>query len=81
MPLYVNDDEADSLAKDLQRVLKTRTKAAAVRIALQNELARAKKTIPLRHRIAKIQADVRDMGPTDSAFDIKAFTDKMWGDA
>ena len=79
MPLFIRDDEVDALAGEVQKLTKARTKTEAVRRALQNELARTRKMLPLRERLARAKALADAMGPSDPTFDMKAFTDEMWG--
>ncbi|WP_404406725.1 type II toxin-antitoxin system VapB family antitoxin [Pelagibacterium halotolerans] len=79
MPLYVRDDEVDALAVELQKLTKARNKTEAVRQALKHEIGRAKADIPLRERLEAAKAIVRNIGPTDPDFDMKAYTDEMWG--
>lgn len=69
----------DALAKQVQQVIKAPNKTEAVRIALRNELERAKQAIPLKERIKQIQDDVRAMGSDDPSLDMKKFTDEQWG--
>jgi antitoxin VapB len=80
MPLYIKDDEVDALAAELQSISGARSKTEAVRTALQNEIKRKRKEIPLAERIAKLQQRVAAMGPSDPNFDMKKFSDEMWGD-
>lgn len=83
MPLYIRDDEVDALAVKLQQALQTLTKTEAVRIALQHELDRQTERIPPSKRIADLLAKSREMGfapGTSDDFDMKAFTDEMWGE-
>lgn len=80
MALFIRDDRVDALATELQRVTKAPSKKEAVRIALQNELGRARRLTPLVDRLAKAQAMIAAMGPSDPEFDMKAFTDEMWDD-
>lgn len=79
MPLYIRDDAVDRLAKQVQQAVDAPNKTEAVRRALLNELERARKAIPLKDRIKKIQDDVRAMGPDDPDFEMKKFTDEQWG--
>ena len=79
MPLFIRDAEVDALADEVQKLTKARTKTEAVRRALQNELARTRKALPLRDRLARAKALADAMGPSDPAFNMKAFTDEMWG--
>ena len=81
MALYIRDAEVDALAAEVQRLTRAPTKTEAVRRALQHELARARKTLPLRNRMERAKALADAMGPSGAAFDMKAFTDEMWGDS
>jgi len=80
MALYIRDVEVDALAAEVQKMTKAPTKTEAVRRALQRELALARKALPLRERLGRAKALADAMGPSNSGFDMKAFTDKMWGD-
>lgn len=80
MALYIRDAEVDALAAEVQKLTSARTKTEAVRRALQHELALARKALPLRDRLDRARALADAMGPSDAAFDMKAFTDEMWGD-
>ncbi|MBN9244581.1 MAG: type II toxin-antitoxin system VapB family antitoxin [Mesorhizobium sp.] len=80
MALFIRDDAVDRLAAEVQKALKTPTKKEAVRRALQNELERAKGRKPLAEFIAEAQAMIDALGPGDPDFDMKKFTDEMWGD-
>ncbi|TIP10676.1 type II toxin-antitoxin system VapB family antitoxin [Mesorhizobium sp.] len=80
MPLYVRDDDVDALAVELQNLTKARSKTEAVRLALQHEIERSRASIPLRDRIAKLQERAAAIGLPNPNFDMKKFTDEMWGD-
>ena len=80
MSLYIRDNDVDALAKEVQKVIKAPNKTEAVRIALRNELERAKQVMPLKERVKKYQAAARALGPDNPNFDMKKFTDEMWGD-
>lgn len=80
MPLYIRDDEVDALAEKVQAMTGARTKTEAVRLALQHEIERNRKKTPLRDRLAVAKAMARQLGPGDPSFDMKKFTDEMWGD-
>jgi len=80
MPLFIRDDAVDHLAAEVQKALKTTTKKEAVRLALQHELERARRQRPLTEVVADLQARVAALGPGDPDFDMKRFTDEMWGD-
>lgn len=81
MALIIRDAEVDALAEEVRKLTKAKTKTEAVRQALQAQLAEARRALPLRDRLAcaKVLADA--MGPSDPHFDLKTFTDEMWGDA
>lgn len=80
MPLYVRDNDVDALAVELQKLTKARSKTEAVRLALQHEIERSRASIPLRDRIAKLQERAAAIGLPNPNFDMKKFTDDMWGD-
>ena len=80
MPLYIKDNEVDALAAELQSVSGARSKTEAVRTALQNEIKRKRKEIPLIERIKEIQDRVAALGPGDPDFDMKKFSDDLSGD-
>jgi antitoxin VapB len=80
MALYIRDNDVDALAKRVQQVIKAPNKTEAVRAALLNELERAKQAIPLKERVKKYQEAARALGPGNPNFDMKKFTDEMWGD-
>jgi antitoxin VapB len=79
-PLYVRDDEVLALATELQRLKKLSSKTEAVRTALRNEIERVNCEKPLHERLAKAIALAQSIGPYDADFDMKKFTDEMWGD-
>jgi len=79
MSLYIRDHDVDALAVKVQQLTKAPNKTEAVRRALQNELARAQESIPLKDRVKKIQDRVRSrMGPLEPDFNVKEFMDEMW---
>lgn len=80
MPLYIRDNEVDALAAELQAVSGAQSKTEAVRAALQHELQRHRAKVPLRERLAKLQARAAELGLPNRDFDMKRFTDSMWGD-
>ncbi|WEZ83885.1 type II toxin-antitoxin system VapB family antitoxin [Rhizobium sp. 32-5/1] len=79
MPLYVRDDSVNDLAAEAQRVLKTRTKTEAIRIALERVIAAEENRPPLMERLKKLQDRFAAFGPRDPNFDQKAYLDEMWG--
>ncbi|RDJ27098.1 histidinol dehydrogenase [Bosea caraganae] len=88
MPLYIRDDEVDALAVKVQELTKSRTKTAAVRLALEHELQHLNAALPPSTRFDKaiamvdaIRAEVAAQGLSGTNdFDMKAFTDEMWGE-
>jgi len=81
MPLYIRDDEVDSLAAELQAATGAPTKTEAVREALRNELRRAREKEPLIDRVRRIQARARQqLGPPNPDFDFRKFREELWGD-
>jgi antitoxin VapB len=79
MPLYIRDQAVDQLADRVQKATGARTKTDAVRIALEHELDRATARMTFDERNAKVMAMADALGATDPKFDMKAFTDEMWG--
>ncbi|KXF78929.1 histidinol dehydrogenase [Paramesorhizobium deserti] len=80
MPLFIRDDEVAAMAEELARLTKTRSKTEAVRMALQHELDRTRAHVPLRDRLARIHEKAARIGLPNPTFDMKAYTDEMWGD-
>jgi antitoxin VapB len=81
MALFISDAEVDALAEELRRLTNAGTKTEAVRWALLTQLATVRRTLLLRDRLARSRALADAMGPSDPAFDMKAYTDEMWGGA
>jgi antitoxin VapB len=80
MPLYIRDDEVDALAVELKKLTRARSKTEAVRSALRHEIERNRGSVPLRDRLAKLQAKARRIGLPNPDFNMKKFSDEMWGD-
>lgn len=80
MPLYIRDNEVDALATKLQSAMNAPSKTEAVRTALRNELERNRAKVPLIERIKVLQERFKKLGPPDPNFDMKKFTDEMWGE-
>ncbi len=79
MALYIKGDEIDALAAAVQQATGLRTKSDAVKRALENELERAQAGVPLSQRLAAAKQLARKIGKPNPDFDMKAFTDDMWG--
>ncbi|MBV8189410.1 MAG: type II toxin-antitoxin system VapB family antitoxin [Alphaproteobacteria bacterium] len=80
MALFIRDPEVEALAEEVRRITNAKTKTEAVRRALQVQLADARRAMPLRERLARSKALADAIGPSDPAFDMKSFTDDMWGE-
>ncbi|HWI87462.1 MAG TPA: type II toxin-antitoxin system VapB family antitoxin [Sphingomonas sp.] len=81
MPLFIRDARVDALAEEVRRITHAKSKTEAVRQALQARLTEARKALPAKDRLARAKALADAMGPSDPRFDMKAYTDEMWGDA
>lgn len=81
MALFIRDAEVDALAEEVRKLTKARTKTEAVRQALQTQLAQARQALPVKDRLARSKALADAMGPSDPTFDMKAYSDEMWGEA
>ena len=79
MALFIRDAEVDALAEQVRKLTKAKTKTEAVRRALQAQLAAARDALPLRERLERSKALADAMGPGAPDFDMKAYTDEMWG--
>ena len=80
MPLYIRDDAVDVLAEQVKQATGAQSKTEAVRKALLAQLQAAMQKKPLLERIRDIQDMADEIGPVDPDFDLKKFTDDMWGD-
>lgn len=80
MPLFIKDDAVDDLAKQYQKLIGADTKTEAVRDSLRKSLEALKQEKTLTERIAAIQDKADALGPSDPDFNLKKFTDEMWGD-
>ena len=80
MPLYIRDDEVDRLAAVVQKLTGAATKTEAVKAALKHEIENVRNRVPLSKRLEAAKEIARSIGPRDPAFDMKSFTDEMWGD-
>ncbi len=79
MPLFIRDDDVSAMAEELTRLTRARNKTEAVRTALKHELERARALVPLRDRLGKIHEKAAKIGLPNPGFDMKAYSDKMWG--
>lgn len=80
MPLFIRDDDVTAMAEKLAKLTKV-SKTDAVRAALRHELERTRSSVPLRERLAVIHEKAAKIGLPNPGFDMKAYTDEMWGDA
>ncbi|AZN98860.1 histidinol dehydrogenase [Mesorhizobium sp. M9A.F.Ca.ET.002.03.1.2] len=81
MALFIRDAEVDALAEEVRKLTKAKTKTEAVRQALRTQLAQARRMLPVNERLARSKALADAMGLSNPAFDMKAYTDEMWGEA
>jgi hypothetical protein len=69
------------MVNELKTLLGT-SKTEAVRRALMESIRRAKQSKKPSERLAPVIAAAQKLpGETDPVFDMKEFTDEMWGDA
>lgn len=81
MPLYIRDDKVDALAEQVMRLTGAKTKTDAVREALQAALDSKLNETSIIDKIKPLQDRVAELGAVDPHFDMKKFSDEMWGDA
>jgi antitoxin VapB len=81
MALFIRNPEVHALAEEVRRLTNAKTKTEAVRRALEAPLAQARRAAPLEDRLARSKALADALGTSDPSFDMKAFTDEMWGKA
>jgi antitoxin VapB len=79
MPLNIRNEIVNQLAEQLAARRQV-NKTEAVRIALQNELRRLDKAVPLRDRVRLLQERVLSRPATGMEAD-KAFYDELSGNA
>ena len=80
MPLYIRDDKVDALAEQVMRITGAKTKTDAVREALQAALDAKLKQTSIFDKIKPLQSRVVELGAVNPDFDMKKFSDEMWGD-
>lgn len=80
MPLYIRDETVDNLAIELMKITGAKTKTDAVRTALIRQIEAVKQKVPLLDRIEAARTKADKIGPLDPTFDMKKYTDEMWGD-
>ena len=80
MPLYIRDNGVDELAVEVMKAIGARSKTDAVREALLAKLESVKEQTPLLERILPILEGVERLGREDPNFDMKRYTDELWGD-
>jgi antitoxin VapB len=81
MALFIRDPGVDALAEEVRKITKAKSKTEAVRRALQAQLVEARRALPLKDRLARSKALADALGPSGPAFDMKSYTDEMWGEA
>ena len=80
MALFIRDSDVNALAEELRRLTKAATKTEAVRGALLAQLAAVRQKIPARDCLERSKAMADALAANNPSFDIKAYTDKSWGD-
>lgn len=75
MPLNIRSEQVNQLAERLATRLRL-SKTDAVKVALENELERQDRRLPLRERLQPLQARIRRRPATGLAAD-KAFYDDL----
>lgn len=78
MPLYIRDDAVGALAEKVMKATGAKTKADAVRKALQTQLDAATNRKPLLERLQPILDRADQIGEPDPNFDMKEYTNEMW---
>lgn len=78
MPLNIRNEHVNQLAESLANRLRL-TKTEAVRVALENELHRLDRSVPLRERVRPLQERVQKWPKTGLQAD-KEFFDDLSGD-
>jgi len=81
MALFIRDSEVDALAEEVRKLTKAKTKTEAVRRALQAQLVEVRRALPAGARLARSKAMADALGPNAPGFDMKAYTDELWGDS
>ncbi|WAJ26484.1 type II toxin-antitoxin system VapB family antitoxin [Antarcticirhabdus aurantiaca] len=79
MALHIRDEETDALVRELasRRGIGL---TEAVRVAVENELARERKRLSLRERLKPLVDEVARARKAEGMPD-KAFYDELWGQA
>lgn len=78
MPLYIKDETTTRLVNELAR-RRGVTKQGAVRLAVEAELAREEKTVPLRDRLIRLW-EANPLPPRTGLVADKAFFDELSGE-
>ena len=78
MPLYIKDETTTRLVNELAR-RRGVTKQGAVRLAVEAELAREERSVPLRERLTRLWEANPLPSPTGQVAD-KAFFDELSGE-
>lgn len=79
MPLYIRDEEVNSLVEKVMKMTKAPNKTEVVRRAMLRELERDRQSTPLIEQVNQIRQRIKArMGNNPVEFDQKKFTDEMW---
>jgi len=66
--------------EEIAKLGMAKSKTDPVGKALRTQLAQARHTVPVNKRLVRSMVVADAMGPSDTEFDMKAYTDGMWGD-
>ena len=78
MSMIIRDPVVDALAAEVMQKLGAKTKAEAIRLALENELKRGGNPVPVRELIEAYQREVAAIGLSDPSYNHKAHMDEGW---
>lgn len=79
MALFIRDADVDAMAEEIKVLTHAPTKAAAVREALRAQLFHIRQERPINERLKRARALADALGPNSPGFDMKSFSDDMWG--
>ena len=79
MTLQIRNPRVELLARRLAAMRQT-SLTGAVLEALENEIKRGGARMTFEERNAGVMAMADALGASDPAFDMKSFSDEMWGD-
>ncbi|MBO0902787.1 type II toxin-antitoxin system VapB family antitoxin [Jiella sonneratiae] len=75
----VSDPTVDELAEEVRRATNAENTTEAIKLALRHELERLRRRGSFEERNAAVMAMADALGASDPQFDLKSFSDAMWG--